>query len=591
MPFLTTGDGTDIIRKISVDRPEMVIGRHPECEIVIDEGAVSRRHARVFEEGGHYLIEDLQSRNGTLVNRRQIHQPTRLFDGDLVSICEREFTFHLDEVSGLSKPRITAVERDIKRTGDSVQFENRSVDLSSIVTQMEVQSHHSGIEQAFAITPQQRLDAVVNVTRALSKAVGREQISTIILECLFELFLQVDRGFVVLQEESGGLTPVAFQLRNPKDDEAIRISRTIVDHVLAQKQAVLSADACTDERFDMSQSVADFRIRSLMVAPLVDSDGNALGVIQLDTLRRTLGFSDQDLEILSVVAMQASLALENEKLHEVAEVQRKLQRDLELAHEVQHGLLPRSRPQLPGFEFYDYYRPAQQVGGDYYDYIVLNDGRVGVVVADVVGHGMAAAILMAKLAAEVRFAVAMERDPAAAVGKLNRAISGLQLDRFITLVLVMIDANLDQMMIVNAGHSLPIIRHADGSIEEPGPEFSSLPLGVASDVVFNAYQRKLAPGDAVILYTDGIPDSTDAQEGTFSVDRIRALVREAPSNSINEIGSHLVRELKRFVGSASQMDDICVVGFSRKAEAEPRAIEKTTAASHERPAKKASKSG
>ena len=566
MPFLTTGDGTDIIRKISVDRPEMVIGRHPECEIVIDEGAVSRRHARLFEEGGHYCVEDLQSRNGTLVNRRQIHQPIRLFDGDLISICEREFTFHIDEVSGFSKPRVTAAERDVKRTGDSVQFENRSVDLSSIVSHMEVASHHSGIDQAFANTPQQRLNAVANVTRALSKAVGREQISKIVLECLFELFVQVDRGFVVLREASGALVPVAFQLRNPKDDEAIRISRTIVDHVMDSKQAVLSADACTDERFDMSQSVADFRIRSLMVAPLVDSDGQALGVIQLDTLRRTLGFSDQDLEILSVVAMQASLALENEQLHELAEVQRKLHRDLELAHEVQHGLLPRSRPLLPGFEFYDYYRPAQQVGGDYYDYIVLNDGRVGVVVADVVGHGMAAAILMAKLAAEVRFAVAMERDPAAAVGKLNRAISGLQLDRFVTLLLVMIDANQDEMTIVNCGHTLPLIRRADGTIEEPGPEFSSLPLGVSSDVAFNAYQRRLVPGDAVILYTDGVSESIDEDDAVFSVQRIREIVKDAPNGSITEIGAHLVREVKRFVGSASQLDDICVVGFSRKAE-------------------------
>ncbi len=563
MPFLTTEDTDNAIRKIAIDGPEIVLGRHPDCEIIIDEGAVSRRHARIFREGDSYLVEDLQSRNGTEVNNRAIHQPMRLFDGDQIGICDQFFTFHIDEVSGLSKPRITAVERGSKRSGDSVQFDDHSVDVGSFVAQLELSSHHSSIDQAFAITPQQRLNTVVNVSRALSKAVGMENICQQILQCLFQLFVQVDRGFVVLRDGKGNLNSVAVEVRNPQDDELIRVSRTIVDYVLEQKQAVLSADAGTDERFDMSQSVADFRIRSLMCAPLLNSDGNSVGVIELDTLRRTIGFSDQDLEILSVVAMQASLAIDNENLYHVAESQRKMERDLELAHEVQHGLLPHTRPQIPGYQFYDYYRPAQKVGGDYYDYVVLKDGRIAVIVADVVGHGIAAALMMAKLAAEVRFAIATEPNPAEAVANVNRAIGGLDLDRFVTLVVAMLDLTTDSVSIINAGHMQPIIRRADGTCSEPGSNFSSLPIGIDPDISFTPFATHLNSGDSVVLYTDGVSECADENEKMFGVSRVRELVEAVSSSAPAEIGGRIIREVKAYVGNAPQLDDICLVCFGK----------------------------
>lgn len=562
MPFLTKEGAGKTVHNIALDRHDMVIGRHPDCDIIVEEGAISRRHARIYEENGQHLIEDLQSRNGTYVNNRMIHQPIRLFDGDLISICDSRFMFHIDEISNRQLPRATT-EKMPTSNNDSVLFEDKDADMSSIMSQMEVSSHYGSVEAAFAITPEKRLETVVKVTRALSKTVGLDQVFTTVLDCLFELFLQVDRGFVVMSDGSGQLVPQAVKLRNPKDDELIRVSRTIVNYVLDRKQAVISSDAGTDNRFDMSQSVADFRIRSLMCVPLIDSDGNAMGVIQLDTLRRTTGFNDQDLEVTSVVALQASLAIENERLHQNAEAQRDMRRDLELAHDVQHGFLPQSRPMIPGYSFYDYYRPAQQVGGDYYDYIVLKDGRVAVIVADVVGHGVAAALLMAKVSAEARFALATESDLVTVMGNLNAAILGLDLDRFITLALAMIDPSSDTVTIINAGHVRPLIRRKDGSIIEPEPKHSSLPVGILKDVKYNPFQIQLQSGDCVLMITDGVNECFNEAQQQFGMPRVKQLLSESKDASIADLGAHIVREVKRFIGNAPQNDDICLVCFGK----------------------------
>ena len=563
MPFLTKDEADNVVRNIALGGNEMVIGRHPDCQIIVDEGAISRRHARIYTDQGQHLIEDLQSRNGTFVNNRLIHQPIRLFDGDLIGICDARFIFHIDEISDYSRPRPANAEKSSRFRNDSVVFDDKDGDMSSIMSSMELSSHHGSMDSVFAITPEKRLETIVNVTRALSKTVGLDQILPTVLDCLFQLFLQVDRGFVVMRSTNGQLVPEAIKLRSAKDDELIRVSRTIVNYVLDRKQAVISSDAGNDNRFDMSQSVADFRIRSLMCAPLVDSEGNTLGVIQLDTLRRTTGFNEQDLEVLSVVALQASLAIENERLHLNAEVQREMRRDLELAHEVQHGFLPQSRPVIPGYTFYDYYRPAQQVGGDYYDYVVLKDGRVAVIVADVVGHGVAAALLMAKMSAEARFALATEPDLAHAMGKLNAAIEGLDLDRFITLALAMIDPSNDKVTIINAGHMRPIIRRADTSIIEPGIEFSSVPVGIMPVVKYTPFEITLKSGDCVLMYTDGVNECFNREQEQFGIMRIKQILQATKPEALSDLGANIVRDVKRFIGSADQNDDICMVCFGK----------------------------
>ena len=138
------------------------------------------------------------------------------------------------------------------------------------------------------------------------------------------------------------------------DDDAI--DRDALTHALAQYHGVLSADAASDERFEMSQSIADFRIRSVMCAPLINSDGRVLGVLQVDTLNQRHRYQPADLEVLASVAAQAANAIDNAQLHERAVQQRALERDLELAQQVQQSFLPQTRPEPPGYQFFDFYQ-------------------------------------------------------------------------------------------------------------------------------------------------------------------------------------------------------------------------------------------
>jgi serine phosphatase RsbU (regulator of sigma subunit) len=300
-----------------------------------------------------------------------------------------------------------------------------------------------------------------------------------------------------------------------------------------------------------------------MCAPLLDNKGECVGVIQLDTLQNEVGFTDEDLEIIVTVAMQASIAIENAKLHQNALRQQALRHELELANEVQHRLLPRDPPELDRYDIFDYYRPADQIGGDYFDYVQLNDGRLAILIADVVGHGVAAALLMAKFSADARFALASTAGPGQALTLLNRSISHLQLDRFITLLVVMLDLKNSTLTIVNAGHPPPMIRHAAGNVTQLDSQQSGLPIGVYEDTEYSEVPLSLAAGESLILYTDGITEGVDAEERPVGMKGLQEIIESCPSGDPQQLGQHIVRLVRQRIGDR-QEDDICLVCLGRR---------------------------
>jgi serine phosphatase RsbU (regulator of sigma subunit) len=333
---------------------------------------------------------------------------------------------------------------------------------------------------------------------------------------------------------------------------------------MESKQAILSQDLMKDSQIDMSQSIAELRIRSMMCAPLVDSEGNPLGALQVDTLDQRKRFQQDDLEVLASVAVQAGISIDNAQLHERALRQMELEHDLELANEVQRAFLPKGSPELAGYEFFDYYHPANRIGGDYYDYISLRDGRIAVVVADVVGHGIAAAMMMAKVSAEAKYCLATESHPADAMTKLNDRLSSMQIDRFVTLILVVLDPIKHEATIVNAGHMAPIWRRHDATLEEPGTEVSNLPLGIMDSLTYEQTTIPLTVGDMLAMYTDGINEAMSPDGKQFTIDKIRwHIQRTAQGLGIADIGSALVDDVRRHIGSGSQADDMCLVLLRR----------------------------
>ncbi len=554
MAYLKAKNGPLAGQRLELIEDSTVLGRSPECDIQVEDYAVSRKHAVLHLQDNQFLVEDLKSRNKTYLNDIALgdgkHQ---LRNGDKIGICDVVFHFYQDFGDSLDDSSMAS--------GLSVLFgDSEPVGGSTIMSKLDV--HSSGGQVQLTASPQVTLNALIEITQSLGKALALDEVLPTVLDSLFKIFVQADRAFIGLLDEHGTLVPRWSKARRDDSDETIRISRTIVNHVMDLRQAVLSADAASDQQFDASQSIADFHIRSMMCAPLFATDGSVLGVLQVDTVERNKQFKQEDLEVLASVASQAGIAIDNAKLHEDALKQQQLHRELELANEVQKGFLPNGRPDIEGYEFYDYYKPANQIGGDYFDYLQLTDGRLAIIVADVVGHGVAAALLMAKLSAEARYSLAAEDNAADALKLLNDRMSGLSLDRFVTLVLIVLDPVTHEVTVVNAGHMAPLHRTADGNIIEEGEDISGIPVGIMEGMDYEQFTFKLEPNESVVMYTDGITEAPNAQDELYGDDRVLDLVKQT-SGSAEEAGTTLLNDVLAFMGDTEQFDDMCIVAVKR----------------------------
>jgi serine phosphatase RsbU (regulator of sigma subunit) len=361
----------------------------------------------------------------------------------------------------------------------------------------------------------------------------------------------------------GRLIPKAFKQRRGKEEEGARLSRTIINEVIKAKQAILSADAASDARFELSQSIADFRIRSMMCAPLVTGEENVLGVIQIDTLDQRARFANDDLDVLASVASQAAFAIDNAQLHEQQLVQQKVEADLNAARRVQKSLLPTNPPEVPGYQFFDYYEAANQVGGDFYDYIPLRDGRVAVVLSDVSGKGVAAALVMARLSADVRYWLASEPSAAKAVDRINESFcrSGWE-DRFATFVLALLDPRENRVTVVNAGHMPPLVRQAGGRVEEVAPNSSGFVLGMAEGVEYESADVALGPGEMLVLFTDGISEALNPANDLYTLKRLAEQTGRGADGAA-ALGRAILDDVKQHAAGRAQSDDMCLVVFGR----------------------------
>jgi serine phosphatase RsbU (regulator of sigma subunit)/pSer/pThr/pTyr-binding forkhead associated (FHA) protein len=560
MAILQLLKGSSASEDVQLEGDRAVLGRHPDCDIVLEAASVSRQHAQIVREGNVYYVEDLHSRNGTFVNGRLIQGRHQLQDGDRLKICDLALAFYTNQPSD-------HLVRGIDDSGSSLALmvdDGGPVGTSTIVSKLDVTSSRSGVR--LTVNPEVKLKAMIEIATNLGKAVSLDEVLSKLLDSLFKIFIQADRGFVILRTPEGILVPKAVKHRRADMEDQARISRTIVNQVMTTQEAILSADAANDSRFDTSQSIADLRIRSMMCAPLIDSEGNSLGVIQVDTGDGRQRFQKDDLDVLASIASQAAIAVDNAQLHETAMKQQAIERDLELAHKVQRDLLPAAPPRVEGYYFFDFYEAANQVGGDYYDYIELPDKRIGVVLGDVSGKGVAAALVMAKLSGGVRFYLASEADPAVAMSKINASFSrsGWQ-DRFVTMVLAVLDPGRHEITLVNAGHMAPFLRDGQGRVEAIGEEQAGFPLGVDPDFEYQSHSRSIKPGDFVALFTDGFNEAMNASNQQYGLERLSAQLAN-PQSPVAELGKQILADVKSFVGGRAQSDDMCLACFCRMPE-------------------------
>ncbi|PQO34423.1 FHA domain-containing protein [Bremerella cremea] len=559
--YLVALNGPDAGKKIFLVGQEFVIGRHPECDIIVEVGAVSRYHAKITRVDGKFKIEDLGSRNGTFVNDVQLTGPHILQHGDSIRVCDVSFEYKI-EGHKPSPMETVGIKSEGQGAFGAVMVDDDGA-TSTIMSKFEVSSQSGSIH--LTASPEVKLNALLQITRELTGTLSMEEVLPKVLDGLFHIFLQADRGFIIMMDASGNMVPRWTKARREDDEEEIRISRTIVKHVMKTREAILSADAAADSRFEMSQSITDFKIRSIMCAPLVNADDEVIGVIQIDTLDQRKRFQKEDLEVLVSVGMQAAAAIERAQLHDAAIRQISFQRDLHAANQVQIGFLPSADPLVEGYRFAHYYLAANSVGGDYYDYISLPDGTTAILVGDVVGHGIAASLMMAKLSAEARYCLASDADPQKAAYHLNNDFAAATPDdKFVTLAIAILNPASNEITLINAGHNPPILRKADGTCSMIFEEEIGLPLGIMEDMEYDVARITLKPGEMLFIYTDGINEAMNAQGDQFGMERMMKCVSDN-QETVDVISEAIIQECRAFMAGSPQYDDMCMVGLERQA--------------------------
>jgi serine phosphatase RsbU (regulator of sigma subunit) len=407
--------------------------------------------------------------------------------------------------------------------------------------------------------PADRLALLYNLSQTFNSSLDLDEVLNRVIDEVI-VATRAERGFVMLRDGQGRLMfHVARGMdQNTIQDPVFQISLGIVEGVARNGQSVLTGDAQIDPRFSMRQSVRLLGLRSILCVPLKIKD-QVLGTVYVDNRIQAGIFTQADLDLLSAIAYSAAIAIENARLYQLAVEKGRLERELQVARDVQVSLLPREIPQFPGWEFVARWLPARQVAGDYYDFIPCKDGRLGIVVADVSDKGMPAALFMTLTRSIIRASVDLPIPPVEGISRANRLIcedstSGM----FVTLFYALLDPVNNQITYVNAGHNPPLFfqtgkRPGQGALSRL--DRTGMAMGVEPDTPYEQKTLALNPGDFMLVYTDGITDALNQQGQDFGMENLEGSVLAEREHPAEQMAQALENELQTFIGPAPLFDD------------------------------------
>ena len=530
--LIYTPDGKT--RALALDRDRFTVGRSSASELCYPEDAgLSRQHLALEKVGETWTVRDLNSKNGTFVNGNRITEPYSLGPEDRVTAGHLTISF-AEKVSPPSTNTVVFVE------GASTTSPSTTV----------VASLQAVLSQEKEIEGGMQMRALIRVGRELSGNMPLSDLFSLIMNLSIEA-VGAARG-VLMTLEGDELVVRAAR------GEGFRISSAVRDRVINEKASLLVRDARLDEAFAGRMSIVQQQIRSMLAAPL-QTDDRVIGLIYLDSPHFVHEFTKDDLNLLTVMANVAAIRIEHTRLAEVEQAERMHAKELEQAAEIQRKLLPLTAPSVPDVDLAGYNAPCRTVGGDYYDFISYPDGRVAMLVGDVAGKGMPAALLMSSLQARVQVLFDEPADLAALVTRLNRIInSNCPANRFISFFIGVLDPKTGQLNYVNAGHNPPLVARRDGTVEKL--DCTGLILGIIPSARYEQQTVTLQPGDIVVLFSDGVTEASrpDVDE-EFGEERLAQAVfklRDLPAKSIIEAINQQVQE---FTVGSPPADDITLV--------------------------------
>ena len=345
-----------------------------------------------------------------------------------------------------------------------------------------------------------------------------------------------------------------------KQEFRLKLGQGIAGTVAQEGKPLLLEDAYNHPKFYRGHDEATgYRTKSMITVPLKVGE-RITGVAQVINRLDDQSFNQDDLELFIALCSLAAIAIDNAKMHKSLMEKQRLVKDMEFARTVQESFLPQKTPEITSYRFSTHYTPAQEVGGDFYDFILLDHDRIGIVIGDVSGKGVPAALYMAKLGSDLRTLAFTEKDPAAALRLLNiqlaeRSRRGM----FATLLYMELDSKNGSLTISNAGHLPPIVKKADGTVRKLSTAGGS-PLGILSGMTFGQENARLEKGDTAVLYTDGIIEAMNAKEELYGYERFEKLIHASAADP-DVLKTAVIDDVNRFTGLSPQHDDMTLVCF------------------------------
>ncbi|HTP05660.1 MAG TPA: GAF domain-containing SpoIIE family protein phosphatase [Nitrospirota bacterium] len=408
-----------------------------------------------------------------------------------------------------------------------------------------------------------RLSTLIEVNGLISSSLNLDQI----LENVMTISKQVmnaDASSLMLIDEKTNELVYEVALGSVgeklKQEFRLKMGQGIAGTVAQEGKPLLLEDAYTHPKFYRGHDEATgYRTKSMITVPLKVRE-RITGVAQVINRLDGKPFDTDDLELFIALCSMVAIAIENAKMHRSLMEKQRLVRDMEFARSVQESFLPQKAPEVQYYRFSAHYTPALEVGGDFYDFIHLDKNLTGIVIGDVSGKGVSAALYMAKMGSDMRTLAFTEQSPVAALTKLNDLLAERsRRGMFATLLYIELDSRSGKMVISNAGHLPPIIKKADGSLMTIA-KAGGAPLGMLPGMMFRQETARLEGGDTVILYTDGIVEAMNAKEELYGYARFENLLKKSPADP-DALKTAIIEDVNRFTGLSPQHDDMTLVCF------------------------------
>jgi serine phosphatase RsbU (regulator of sigma subunit) len=524
-------------RRWPIPEGETKVGRHADLPVSLPDRSVSREHATLSLAGGTLRIRDEQSRNGTTVNGTRIHAWHALRPGDQIAFGN--VTLTLNGEAPTLQPQLSPPERidstmklawnDVRKTpgGEVSGSRPQMFELISELGEFLVQ--HQKLQEVYEAC----LDAV-------------EKVVPFQRACL----LLLENGEPVLK---------AGRYKVPTGNQALAFSRTMLDNVIHERASLLVQDAMADPRFNVAQSVILEQIRSALIVPLFDNT-NVIGVLYADTRELVSPYREEHLRQLAMLANVLAVKISNSRLLEAKREQERLIGEMETARQMQRKLLVQDLPCPEGYEICARLEPSTEVGGDLYDVGDLGGGRYAIVLGDVVGHGVGAALLMANALAAVRALYGVAGGPSALVDKVHRMIyETTDPTSYLTLVVGVLDVSTHSIEWVNAGHQeAPAVVLPGGEVvrlDTTGP-----PVGLLPIARFESSRLELPPGSLLCMWSDGIPEAHppagEDEPPPFFGDSVSMLeMISGPPRPLAALANEIFDRVDAFLGGINAPDD------------------------------------